>query len=164
MPRFPAIAICGAMKKFLTPFFLIVMLAALVAGCSSNNSTTAGLKVELTGLTRAGDGGTRVAWRVVNPNVISYIVAQVRLRVYVDGVLIGTVTERDPLAVPAQSHADRASPLVSAGSDAERKLAAASAAGAGAYRLESAVLVQLYGDITDKSNLIATGTVPVTTK
>src|SRR5258708_3929138 len=87
LPPLPVAAISGTMKKFLTPFFLVASLA-LLAGCSSNNSTTAGMKIELTGLARASDGSTRVSWRVVNPNVISYLVSQASHRIYLNGVLI----------------------------------------------------------------------------
>ena len=48
------------MKKFLTPLFLITLLT-LLAGCSSSNNTTAGVRIELTSLARASDGRTRVS-------------------------------------------------------------------------------------------------------
>jgi hypothetical protein len=153
------------MKKFLAPVLLITLFAALAAGCSSSNSsTTAGLKIELTGIVRAGDGSTQVSWRVTNPNVVSYLMAQASHRIYLNGVLVGTVNDHDPLAVPAQNHADRVSPLVSAGPAADRTLVAAVAAGSAPYRVESAILVQLYGDITDKGDLVAAGTVPVSAR
>ncbi len=151
------------MKKFLTPLFLATLLA-LLAGCSSNNSTTAGVKIELTGLVRASDGSTRASWRVVNPNVISYLVSQASHRIYLKDVLIGTVDDRDPLAVMPQAHTDRTSPLASAGPAADNALAAAVTNGSSTYRLESTIVVQLYGEMTDKTNLTATGTVPVTAK
>ena len=152
------------MKKFLTPFFLAALFATL-AGCSSNTSnTTTGVKLELTGLARATDGSTQVAWRVVNPNIISYLLAEASHRIYLDGVLIGTVNDRDPVAIPAQAHVDLTSRLTVAGLAAERTLAAAAAAGSGAYRVESTILMRLYGDITDKSSLSAAGKVPVTAK
>lgn len=153
------------MKKFLTPFFLVTLLA-LLAGCSSisNNSTTAGVKIELTGLVRAGDGTARVSWRVANPNVISYILSQASHRIYLNGVLIGTVHYREPVAVLPQAHTDVTSTMTSAGPAADSALAAAVTAGSAAYRVESAIVVQLYGEMIDKSNLTATGTVPVTAK
>ncbi|SDR86918.1 hypothetical protein [Opitutus sp. GAS368] len=151
------------MKKFLAPFFLVASLA-LLAGCSSSNNITAGVKIGLTGLARASDGSTRVSWRVINPNVISYLVSQTTHRIYLNGVLIGTVIDREPLAVLPQAHSERTSPLASAGPAADSALAAAATAGSGAYRVESTIVVQLYGETTDKSNLTATGTVPVTAK
>lgn len=151
------------MKKFPTPLFLIALAAALLAGCSSSNTAMVGLNVELAGITRDG-ANTHVAWRVVNPNIVSYLVAQANHRIYLDGVLVGTVIDRDALAVPAQNKADRISPLTLAGPAAERAVAAAAAAGSAAYRLESMVTIRLYGETTDRSELRATGNVPVTAK
>lgn len=152
------------MKKFLTPLFLIASLA-LLAGCSSsNNNTTAGVKIELTGVARASDGSTRVSWRVANPNVISYLVSQSTHRIYLNGVLIGTVLDREPVAVMPQAHTDVTSLLTSAGPAADAALAAAATTGSAAYRVESAIVIQLYGEMIDKSSLTATGTVPVTAK
>lgn len=152
------------MKKLLAPFFLAVVFAVLATGCSSSNSITVGLGVELTGLTRGADGATQVTWRVVNPNVVAYLVAQASHKVYLDGVLVGTTADRDPLAVPAHNSATRTSALVTAGPAADRVLAAAAAAGSAAYRLESSILIRLYGESTDKTTLTAAGKVPVTTK
>ncbi len=151
------------MKKFLTPFFLVTLLA-LLAGCSSNNTITAGLKIELMGLARASDGSTRVSWRMVNPNVISYLMSEASHRIYLNGVLIGTVNDREPLAVMPQTHTDRTSPLASAGPAGDSALAAAATAGSAPYRVESTIVIQLYGEMIDKSKLMAVGTVPVTAK
>jgi LEA14-like dessication related protein len=123
-----------------------------------------GLQVELTGVNRAGDGRTQVSWRILNPNIVPYLVAQANHRIYLDGVLIGTVNDRDALAVPAQSKPERSSELKVAGSAAERALTAAVAAGSAAYRLDSSVMIRLYGDSTDKSELHSAGSVPVTAK
>lgn len=164
MPRPAAGAICRAMKKFLTPLLLVPLLALLGTGCSSSNTITAGLKVELTALARAGDGTTRADWRVVNPNVVSYLLAQSTHRVYLDGVLVGTITDKDAMALPAHNHSARSTTLASAGPAADRTLAAATAAGSAAYRVESTVIIRLYGDSTERTSLSATGTVPVMTK
>lgn len=151
------------MKKFLTPLFLLAALT-LLAGCSSNNNTTAGIKIELTGVARASDGSTRVSWRVTNPNVVAYLVSQSTHRIYLNGVLVGTVLDREAVAVTAQAHTDVTSPMTSAGPGGDAAVAAAATTGSATYRLESAIVVQLYGEILDKSNLTATGTVPVTAK
>lgn len=153
-----------AMKKLFTPFFLASMLALLGAGCSSSNTITAGLRVELTGIARTGDGATRMDWRVVNPNVVSYLLAQSTHRVYLDGVLVGTITDKDAMALPAHNHAARSTALTIAGPAAERTLAAAASAGSAAYRVESTVIIRLYGDSTERTNLSSAGTVPVTAK
>lgn len=164
MPRPARGAICGAMKKFPAPFFLASLLALLGTGCSSSNTITAGLKVELTGLVRAGDGTTRADWRVVNPNVVSYLLAQSTHRVYLDGTLVGTITDKDAMALPAHNHSARSATLTGAGPAAERTLAVAAAAGSTAYRVESTVIIRLYGDSTERTSLSSAGTVPVTAK
>lgn len=164
MPRPAVSAIYKAMKKFLAPFFLVALFAALGSGCNSSNTITVGLKVELTGLARAGDGSTQVSWRVVNPNVVPYLIAQSNHRVYLDGVLVGTITDKEATALPAHNHAARSTTLTTAGPAAERTLAAAAAAGSAAYRVESTVIIRLYGDTTERSSLSSAGTVPVSAK
>ena len=153
-----------AMKKFLTPFFLVSLLALLGTGCNSSKTITAGLKVELTAITRAGDGTTQADWRVVNPNVVSYLLAQSTHRVYLDGVLVGTIKDKDAMALPANNHSARSTALATAGPAAERTLAAAAAAKSASYRVESDIIIRLYGDSTERSSLSAAGTVPVTAK
>ena len=66
------------MKKFLAPFFLAIWFTAFSAGCGSGNTTTVGLQVELTGIARTSDGVTKLSWRVVNPNIVPYLVAATR--------------------------------------------------------------------------------------
>jgi LEA14-like dessication related protein len=152
------------MKKFLTPFLLVSLLALLGTGCSSSNTITAGLKVELTGIARAGDGTTRAEWRVVNPNVVSYLLAQSTHRVYLDGVLVGTITDKEAMALPANNHSARSTLLKSDGAAAERALTAAAAAKSASYRVDSNIVIRLFGDSTENSTLSSTGTVPVTAK
>ncbi len=164
MPRPAGGAICGTMKKFLTPLFLVSLLALLGTGCSSSNTITAGLRVELPGIARTGDGTTRADWRVVNPNVVSYLLAQSTHRVYLDGTLVGTITDKDAMALPAHNHSARSTTLSSDGAAGERVLTAAASAGSAAYRVESTVIIRLYGDSTERTSLSSTGTVPVTSK
>lgn len=153
-----------AMKKILAPLFLTLLFAFVAVGCGGPNTTMVGLNVELAGVTRSDDGKIEVTWRVANPNIVPYLIAQASHRVYLDGVLIGTVNSKEALALPAQSKAERSSVLVSAGPAADRVVAAAAAAGSAAYRLDSTVTIRLYGETTDKSDLRAAGTVPVTAK
>lgn len=148
------------MKKFLTPFFLLALAALFTAGCGGPNTTMVGLQVELAGISRES-AGTQVTWRVVNPNIVPYLIAQANHRIYLDGVLVGTISDRDALAIPAQSRPERTSLLVSAGPAAERALAAAATSGSAAYRLDSVVTIRLFGDTTDKSDLRGAGTVTV---
>lgn len=152
------------MKKFPAPLFLTLLFAFFAAGCGGPATTMVGLNVELGGISREGDGRVLVTWRVANPNIVPYLVAQASHRVYLDGVLVGTVGDKDALAVPAQSKGERTGALVSAGPAADRTIAAAVAAGSASYRLESTVVIRLFGDQTDKSELRGAGTVPVTAK
>lgn len=152
------------MKKFLAPLFLAAWFAVFSSGCGSSNTTTVGLQVELTGIARASDGTTSLSWRVVNPNIVPYLVAQSSHKVQLNGVVVGTANDKEPLAVPAQSRVDRTSPLVLAGTSAEHALASAVAAGTASYQVESSILIRLYGETTDKSTLKASGTLPVTAK
>ena len=90
--------------------------------------------------------------------------AQSSHKVQLNGVVVGTANDKEPLAVPAQSRVDRTSPLVLAGTSAEHALASAVAAGTASYQVESSILIRLYGETTDKSTLKASGTLPVTAK
>jgi hypothetical protein len=68
------------------------------------------------------------------------------------------------MAIPAQTNQDRTMALTVAGTATEQALAKAATAGSATYRLESTVIVRLYGEETEKTELRATGTVPVTSK
>jgi hypothetical protein len=151
------------MKKFLAPLFLLTLFAAFAAGCGSTGNIMVGLKTELTGIDHTA-GGTQVSWRLVNPNVVPYLVAKATHRIYLDGVLVGTIHDDETVAVPAQNNLDRRHPLQAAGPAAERALAAASAAGSASYRVESSLLIRLYGDTTEKTSLTSSGKVPFTGK
>ena len=149
------------MKSFPTPLALLLVVAALLAGCGGPSTTTVGLKIELAGVARQSDGRAQVTWRVVNPNIVPYLLARVSHRIYLDGVLVGTLDDREALAIPSQANQERTAALVSAGPAAERALAAAAATGSAAYRVESNVVVRLYGETTEKGELRGAGTVPV---
>ena len=149
----------GTMKRILSPFFLLLLLA----GCSSN-TITVGLKVELMNITRSSDGTTQVSWRLVNPNIASYLVDETTQRIYLNGTLAGTIKEHEAVAIPAQSYANRTTRLVTAGTTGERALAEAIAAGSANYRTETAITIRLYGDSLDKSSLTSAGKVTVIAK
>lgn len=152
------------MNKYLARFSLAALFAAFAIGCTSHDTTTVGLKIALTGIVSDEAGAAQVTWRLVNPNVVPYLVDETTQQIFIDGVLVGTTKTREPLAVPAHSQVNRTSPLVPAGAAAKRTLAAAAAAGSAAYRVNLAIVIRLYGDTTDKSTLTGSGTVPVTTK
>jgi LEA14-like dessication related protein len=151
------------MKKFFAPFFLITLFAAFGTGCGTNNLMV-GLQVELTGITRAADGTTEVSWRVHNPNVVSYLLAETTHKIHLNGKMVGTVRQKQALAVPASSTIEGAAVMTVAGAEGERVLTEALAAGKASYQVEVAVVVRLYGDTTDKSTLSMRGTIPVTAK
>jgi len=148
------------MKKYFVP----VLLLLLLAGCSSSNTVTVGLKVELTGIARGDDGTTLVSWRIVNPNIVSYLVDETTHRIHLNGTLVGTIHEKEALAIPAQTNAIRTTKLVMSGAAAERALSEAIAASPATYRTESIIIIRLYGDRTDKSSLTSAGRVPVAAK
>lgn len=147
------------MKRILVSFFLL-----LLAGCSSSNTITVGLKVELMHITHRSDGTTQVAWRIVNPNVVPYLVAESTHRIYLNGTLAGTTVEKEAVAIPPQSNVERTTRLAVPGAEAERVLGDAAGAGSGSYRVESTIIISLYGDTMDKSKLVGTGTVHVAAK
>ena len=152
------------MKFFPAPLCALLVFAALLTGCGGPNTTMVGLKMELARVAPAGNGRAEVTWRIVNPNIVPYLLARATHRVYLDGVLVGTIDDREALAVPQQSNQDRTSPLAVAGPGAEAALATALKNGSAAYRMESAVVVRLFGDTTEKTDLRASGTVPVAGK
>ncbi len=153
------------MKKLLTPLLLAACVLTL-AGCSSFNRgvTAVGLGVELTDIKRAADGSVAVSWNLVNPNIASYLLAQVDHKVFLNGTLVGTTRDTEPMAAPAQRATGKVSPLVLAGSAAERVIAEAVAAGRASYRVDTELLIRLYGETTDKGSLTRSGSVPVTGK
>lgn len=151
------------MKHFLAPFLCLTLLTAVFTGCSSPNITE-GLKVELTRIARSDDGSVQVSWRLMNPNIVSYLVAQTNHRIYLNGTLIGTVEDKDAVAMPAQTNVDRISRLAPGGSAGTQAVNEALSAGSAAYRTETSIIVRLYGETTDKSSLSSRGTVPVVKK
>jgi len=152
------------MKKWITP---ILALAALiiVTGCgSSAEIISKGLRIALTRIDRAADGSYAVSWQVENPNVVHYVVDHSEHKIYLDNVLVGTVSKKTRQGVPLQAKAEGVDPLTPAGPAAVEKLTQAIAQGQSAYRVESTIWVLLADDETSKSNLVSTGTVALGTK
>ena len=154
------------MKKLLLPLLLLVSSGLFLAGCGSANSDTitAGLRVELTGIERTGDGTVTVAWQLVNPNVTPYLLDRVSHRIFLNGTLVGTTLDAKATAFPAQSTTSKTTKLTLAGPAAERLLAEAAAKGRAEYRVDTQVTVRLYSDMMEKSDLTHAGSVPVTAK
>ncbi|MBI2497938.1 MAG: hypothetical protein HYV75_08535 [Opitutae bacterium] len=154
------------MKTLSTPLLLLAGCVLFLAGCSGfdRGVTSVGLSVELNGIERAADGTVTVTWSLVNPNVTPYLLERVTQKIFLDGALAGTTLDTQPMAVPAQQTTSKASRLTPAGPAAERLVAEAAAKGGAAYRVETQLLIRLYGDLTDKGLLTHTGSVPVTGK
>ncbi len=152
------------MKKILFPLLLAVVLVCGFTACGSPESLTAGLKLELTGIERAGDGTVRVMWSVQNPNVFSYVLDKTSHKLSLNGTLVGTITDNSRMGVPAQSHAERTGVLTPAKPPAAAVIDQAVNRGSAAYRLDSIVNVLLLDDKFEKRSLAASGTVTVTAK
>ena len=152
------------MNKILPRLLLALVLVCGFTACSSPESITAGLKLELTNVERAGDGSVRVAWRVQNPNVFSYLLSKTTHKLFLDGTLVGSFNETNPLGVPAQSHAETISVLTPVQPPAGTLLDQAIAHGSANYRLDSVLFVLLLDEQIEKIPRITSGTVAVTTK
>jgi len=152
------------MKKVLTPLILLACAVLFSSGCGNVGAiVVTGLRIELTGIERAADGAVSVSWQLANPNVTPYLMAQVTNKIYLNGSLVGTTLEKDPFAVPANGNIAKTNRLTLAGPAATQILMTA-AQGPVNYRLESNLIIQIYGDETEKGNLVQSGTVTVTSK
>lgn len=151
------------MKHWITPFLLLGTL--LLAACgTSSDIISRGLRISLVKIERAGDGSYDITWQVINPNVVAYVVDRSEHKIYLDDVLVGTVSKKNRLGVPTQNRAEGVDKLTVAGPAAVAKLTQAAAHGSAAYRVESIVWVLLADDETSKSSLSSTGTVEVSAK
>ena len=152
------------MKKWITPFLALAALFVM-AGCGGMNATISkGLRIALTQIVRAADGSYTVAWQVENPNVVSYVVDHSEHKVYLDNVLVGTISKKSRQGVPVQNKAEGVDPLIPEGPAAAEKLAQAIAQGQAAYRVDSTIWVLLADEETSKSTLVSNGTVAVIAK
>ena len=154
------------MKRFLTPFFSLFLLAALLAsGCSSNSRIIApGLDVEVTGIERESDGSVAVSWQIKNPNIAPYMFSRFNHKIQLNGVNLGTIIDLQALPVPATSNAGRTSKLTSLDAAATRAVTEAINAGSANYRIESQITILVYDENVEKSNLSNSGTVTVKAK
>ena len=166
MPRPGGAAQSGLMKKLLTPLLVLACSLLIFAGCTGfeRGLTAVGLSVELTGIERAADGTVSVAWRLVNPNISPYLIARTNHKIFLDGKLVGTALNEEPTAVPAQQSVAKVTRLTLADAAAAGLVAETAARGTAAYRVETQLLIRLYGETTDKGALTHSGSVPVTNK
>ena len=166
MPHLRHPAQSGPMKPPHLPRLLLAASLLFLAGCAGfdRGVTSVGLSVELTGIERAADGTVTVAWNLVNPNVTPYLLARVSHRISLNGTLVGTTLDATPMAMPARQSTGKVSRLTPAGPAAEKLIAEAAAKGSAAYRVETQLLIRLYGELTDKGVLTNSGSVSVTAK
>lgn len=153
------------MKKFFLPLALLVCGVIFESGCTNASKIiVVGLRAELTGIERASDGSTTVTWHINNPNVAAYLVASTNQKIYLNDILVGSTDDPAPMAVPAQNKAGKTSKLIVAGPAADRLLGELAGHGPANYRVESSIVVVLYGDSSEKGSFTSTGSVAVTTK
>ncbi len=153
------------MKKLLTPLILLAGTLLLPCGCTNVGAiAVTGLHIEVTAIELETDSSVAVAWQVVNPNVASYLVASVSNKIYLNGTLVGTVFTNDPLGLPPQKNVTKNGKLTLAGPAADRLLREAAGHGPVNYRVDSLLVIQMYGDDTSKGQLTHSGSVTVVSK
>jgi LEA14-like dessication related protein len=155
----------AVMKRFITPLFLLALLTLLFSGCTNSSEIIAnGLNMQLTKIERSADGTVLVSWQVDNTNVVSYLLSQVNLKVYLNGTSLGTIEDKEPLPVPASNKSGRTAKLNKIDAAAGQAITEAIASGKASYRANAQVVILIYGDTVEKSVLDDSGTVPVTGK
>ena len=152
------------MKKTLSRLFFALVLVCGFTACGSPEFLAAGLKIELTGIERTGDGTLHVAWHVQNPNVFSYVLSKTSSKLSLNGTLVATLTDDAPLGVPAQSKAERTAVLKPANPAAATVIDQAVAQGSAAYRVDTVLTILLLDDKFEKVSITASGSVHVTAK
>lgn len=139
------------MKKYLLALFALP-LAALLTSCG--NSIKVNVGIELVSINRGQSGQGTAVVRFVNPTVVAYNFAQSTHQVWLDGKPAGVIEITAPLGLPAERSIEQ-----------EGKFTADKGAtlspGNASYRIESRVLVTLWGDSTQNEKFGGTGTVVV---
>jgi hypothetical protein len=152
------------MNKILPPLLFALVLVCGFTACGSPEFFTAGLKIELTGIERAGDGSVRVAWRALNPNISSYLLNKTSHKLSLNGTLVGTLEDAAPLGVPPQGQAERTAILIPAKTPAGAVIDQAIAQGSTPYRLDSTLYILVLDDKFEKITVTASGSVAVIAK
>jgi len=153
------------MKELLTPLIVLAASLLLPCGCADVGAiAVTGLHIEVTAIELETDSTVSVAWQVVNPNVGSYLVASVTNKIYLNGTLVGTVVTKDPTGLPSQGSATKNGKLTPAGPAADRLLREAAGRGPVNYRVDSLLVIQMFGDDTSKGQLTHSGSVTVVSK
>ncbi len=131
---------------------LATLLLTLGAACSSTKFT--GLGLELTHLERATDGTVNATVRVTNTNVVAFNFSESHHTIILDGREIGTMKVTSATGIPSQTTVEQTGRL-------ELKRGVDLPSGPASYRLESRIVVRLYGDRTENEKLGGSGTVVV---
>lgn len=140
------------MKHFLLSA-LWLGLVGLLASCSTSN-VTVGLRLELESVQRTPDGGATATVRIVNPNLVAYNIDSAKHRIFLGERVVGTLEVNRPVGIPAQNiglHSGRL--MLEKGATIE--------GGSTNYRLESKVVLRLYGERTEDAKFTASGNVTV---
>lgn len=133
-----------------------LVLFGLVAACNSpQEAAVTGLAVELASIDRAADGSTTATIRILNPNVVAYNVAEAEHEIYLNGRMVGTVNIERPTGVPARSEAATQTGVL--------KLRSGESLPTGTidYRMNSELILRLWGDTTQELKVSSSGSVAV---
>jgi hypothetical protein len=153
------------MKRLPLPLLLLAALAAFGGGCQNvGELVVSGLHVELKTIQRHGTGATTADITLVNPNVVSYLIAGINAKVYLNGTFVGTLAQDVPLGLPKQSQLDQTATLKPAGAAAEQVLDEAAHHGTASYRLDTMLDIQVVGTKHERGEVTQSGTVAVTNK
>jgi hypothetical protein len=153
------------MKQWITPFLALGAMFLLTAcGMSNSSIISNGLRIALTKIERTAGGSYEITWELQNPNVVAYVVDRSEHKIYLDDVLVGTVSKKTRQGVPLQERAVGTDSLTVASPAAGEKLTQALAQSPLPYRVESTIWVLLADDEISKSSLSSSGTVSVTAK
>lgn len=141
------------MKNFLLSA-LWLGLVGLLASCSSGTNATVGLRIELESIQRDGNGGAVATVRIVNPNLVAYNIDGATHRIYLGDRFVGTLEAKRPLGIPSQNVGLHSGTLT-------LDKSATLAPGSTSYRVDSKVVLRLYGERTEDAKLTGSGTVTV---
>ncbi len=165
LARDPLRLTLSPMKRFLTlgsVFGLALLSALFLSSCHSNSGVIAtGLAVEVTGITQASDGSAAISWQIKNTNVVSYLFSEISLRVSLNGAPLGSIVEKEPLALPVGSSAGRTSKLPPLNEAASRALAEAVKTGTSNYHIDTQITILVYDNTKERTALSHSGTVSV---
>lgn len=152
------------MKRCLIPVVLLALLAGFTACANSSRIIATGLAIEISSIERTSETSAEVSWHVKNTNIVSYLISRVNHKIQLNGIPLGAVDEKDPLAVPPSSNSGRKSTLTGLNAAANQALIDAARTGTASYRVDSQLTILIYDDNTEKSAVSNSGTTAVTSR